>query len=89
MWAIMCVCHHVCHTQGRSCLSTGWALNRCFGFLGPWPCLRKGGAGYVQEPEVAVVHHPVHDPDSILWQTCAICACKVVHPHIPPDLKGM
>ena len=47
MWAVMCVCHHVCHMQAWSCLSTGCALNRCFAwFLGPQPCLRKGGAGY-------------------------------------------
>ena len=46
MWAIMCVCHHVCHTQGRSCLSTGWALNRCFAwFFGTVAVLAQGGGG--------------------------------------------
>ena len=33
MWAVMCVYHHVCHTQARSCLSTGWALDRCFAWF--------------------------------------------------------
>jgi len=33
MWGVMCVCHHVCHMQARSCLSTGWALNRCFAWI--------------------------------------------------------
>ena len=46
MWAIMCVCHHVCHTQARSCLSTGWALNRCFAwFFGTVAVLAQGGGG--------------------------------------------
>ena len=44
MWAIMCVCHHVCHTQGWSCLSTGWALNHCFAwFFGTVAVLAQGG----------------------------------------------
>ena len=48
MWAIMCVCHHVCHTQRRSCLSTGWALNRCFAwFFGTVAVLAQGGGGGV------------------------------------------
>ena len=48
MWAIMCVCHHVCHTQAQSCLSTGWALNRCFAwFFGTVAVLPQGGGGGV------------------------------------------
>ena len=46
MWVIMCVCHHVCHMQARSCLSTGWALNRCFAwFFGTVAVLAQGGGG--------------------------------------------
>ena len=46
MWAIMCVCHHVCHTQAGSCLSTGRALNRCFAwFFGTVAVLAQGGGG--------------------------------------------
>jgi hypothetical protein len=46
MWAVMCVCHHVCHTQARSCLSTGWALNRCFAWVfGTAAVLAQGGGG--------------------------------------------
>ena len=46
MWAVMCVCHHVCHTQARSCLSTGWALNRCFPWVfGTAAVLAQGGGG--------------------------------------------
>ena len=46
MWAIMCVCRHVCHMQARSCLSTGWALNRCFAwFFGTVAVLAQGGGG--------------------------------------------
>ena len=30
MWTVMCVCRNVCHTQARSCLSMGRALNCCF-----------------------------------------------------------
>ena len=46
MWAIMCVCHYVCHTQARSCLSTGWALNRCFAwFFGTVAVLAQGLGG--------------------------------------------
>ena len=46
MWAIMCVCHHVCHTQAWSCVSTGWALNRCFAwFFGTVAVLAQGGGG--------------------------------------------
>ena len=44
MWAVMCVCRHVCHTQAQSCLSTGWALNRCFAwFFGTAAMLAQGG----------------------------------------------
>ena len=25
MWAVMCVCRHVCHMQAQSCLSTEWS----------------------------------------------------------------
>ena len=46
MWAVMCVCRHVCHTQARSCLSTGWALNRCFAWgCGTAAVLAQGGGG--------------------------------------------
>ena len=46
MWAIMCVCHNACHMQARSCLSTGWALNRCFAwFFGTVAVLAQGGGG--------------------------------------------
>ena len=46
MWAVMCVCRHVCHTQARSCLSTGWALNRCFAWTsGTAAVLAQGGGG--------------------------------------------
>ena len=62
MWAIMCVCHHVCHMQARSCLSTGWALNRCFAwFFGTVAVLAQGGGGGVSGldsdavPRVAVL----------------------------------
>ena len=48
MWAVMCVCCHVCHTQARSCLSTGWALNRCFAWgFGTAAVLAQGGGGVV------------------------------------------
>ena len=33
MWAVMCVCRHVCHMQAESCLSTEWALNHCFAWV--------------------------------------------------------
>ena len=33
MWAVMCVCRHVCYTQERSGLSTRWALNCCFAWV--------------------------------------------------------
>ena len=46
MWAVMWVCQHVCHTQAQSCLSTGWALNRCFAwFFGTTAVLAQGGGG--------------------------------------------
>ena len=46
MWAIMCVCHHVCHKQTRSCLSTGWMLNHCFAWVfGTVAVLVQGGGG--------------------------------------------
>ena len=46
MWAIMCVCHHVCHTQAQSCLSMGWALDRCFAWVfGTAAVLAQGGGG--------------------------------------------
>ena len=46
MWAVMCVCCHVCHTQAQSCLSTGWALNRCFAWgFGTAAVLAQGGGG--------------------------------------------
>ena len=46
MWAVMCFCCHVCHTQARSCLSTGWTLNRCFAwFFGTAAVLAQGGGG--------------------------------------------
>ena len=46
MWAVMCVCRHVCHTQAQSCLSTGWALNRCFAWVsGTAAVLAQGGGG--------------------------------------------
>jgi hypothetical protein len=46
MWAVMCVCRHMCHTQARSCLSTGWALNRCFAWgFGTAAVLAQGGGG--------------------------------------------
>ena len=48
MLAVMCVCHHVCHTQARSCLSTVWALNRCFAwFFGTTAVLVQGVGGGV------------------------------------------
>ena len=48
MWAVMCVCRHVCHTQARACLSTGWALNRCFVWIfGTAAVLAQGGGGIV------------------------------------------
>ena len=44
MWAVMCVCRHVCHTQAQSCLSTGWAFNRCFAWgFGTAAVLAQGG----------------------------------------------
>ena len=49
MWAVMCVCHHVCHTQARSCRSTGWALNCCFAWVFETSAVLAqggGGAGY-------------------------------------------
>ena len=46
MWAVMCVRRHVCHTQAQSCLSTGWALNRCFAWVfGTAAVLAQGGGG--------------------------------------------
>ena len=46
MWAVMCVCHQVCHMQAWSCLSTGWALNRCFAwFFGTVAVLAQKGGG--------------------------------------------
>ena len=46
MWAVMCVCRHVCHTQARSCLSPGWALNRFFAWVfGTAAVLAQGGGG--------------------------------------------
>ena len=60
MWAIMCVCHHVCHTQARPCLSTGWALNRCFAwFFGTVAVLVQGGGGvtlFLNDREQCHVH---------------------------------
>ena len=47
MWAVMCVCRHVCHTQAWSCLSTRWALNRCFAWFFGTAAGRAGeGAGH-------------------------------------------
>ena len=44
MWAVTCICRHVCHTQAWSCLSTGLALNRCFAsFFGTAAVLAQGG----------------------------------------------
>ena len=46
MWAVTCVCRHVCHTQARSCPSTGWALNCCFAWgFGTAAVLAQGGGG--------------------------------------------
>ena len=40
---------HVC-LQARSCLSTGWALNRCFAwFFGTVAVLAQGGGGVNRE----------------------------------------
>ena len=58
MWAIMCVCHHVCHTQARSCLSTGWALNRRFAwFFGTVAVLAQGGGGGVHPTSPTAFEH--------------------------------
>ena len=47
MWAVMCVCRRVCHTQAQSCLSTRWALNRYFAWVsGTAAVLPQGGGGY-------------------------------------------
>ena len=46
MWAVICICRHVCYTQARSCLST--VLNHCLAWLfGTVAVLAQGGAGYV------------------------------------------
>ena len=59
MWAVMCVCHHVCYTQARSCLSTGWALNRCFAwFFGTAVVLAQGGGRGMLTPHVPRLCHP-------------------------------
>ena len=60
MWAVMCVCHHVCRTQARSCLSTGWALNRCFAwFFGTAAVLAQGGGrGMWKALEKGYLEHP-------------------------------
>ena len=40
------VCCHVCHTHGRPCLCTGWALNRRFDLtFGTAAVLAQGGGG--------------------------------------------
>ena len=48
MWAVMCVCRHVCHTQAQSSLSTGWALNRCFAWIFGTTAVLVQGVGGVQ-----------------------------------------
>ena len=49
MWAVMCVCRHVCHTQAQSCLSTEWALNRCFAWVsGTAAVLAQAGGGVLK-----------------------------------------
>ena len=46
MWAVMRVCRHVCHTQAQCCLSTGWALDRCFAWgFRTVAVLAQGGGG--------------------------------------------
>ena len=53
MWAVMCVCRRVCHTQAQSCLSTRWALNRYFAWVsGTAAVLAQGGGGV----HLGVVH---------------------------------
>ena len=57
MWGVMCVCHHVCHMQARSCLSTGWALNRCFAwFFGTVAVLAQGGGRGTKRWNKSIVH---------------------------------
>ena len=48
MWAVMCVCRHVCHTEVLSCLSAGVGVEPLF-CLGFWDCGRAcaRGGGYL------------------------------------------
>ena len=40
------LCGYVCHTHAQPCLSTGWALNRCFAWtFGAAAVLARGGGG--------------------------------------------
>ena len=68
MWAVMCVCHHVCHAQARSCLSTGWALNRCFAwFFGTAAVLAQGGGRvvFVDVRCPSLCLHHIHPPPDL------------------------
>ena len=58
MWAITCVCRHVCHMQAQSCLSTGWALNCCFAWFFETPAVlaQRGGGAQALSESVSVLH---------------------------------
>ena len=87
MWAVMCVCRHVCHTQARSCLSAGWALNRCFawGFGTAAVLAQGGGAGYKRKGRFGpfLVHKLwVPEPPSpflLSSETCLVRGGKQVY----------
>ena len=75
MWAFMFVCRHVCHTQAQPCLSTGWALNRCFAWgFGIVAVLAQGGGAGIVQP---LVQHLKYTD----WtRRCTIPLCMYVQP---------
>ena len=71
MWAVMCVCRHVCHTQAQACLSTGWALNRCFAwFFGTAAVLAQGGGRGTVHPHSGAARSRPSDGRIVL------CLCQ-------------
>ena len=75
MWAVMCVCRHVCHTQVLSCLSAGVGVEPLF-CLGFWDCGRAcakgGGWGTFAKPGVHLVEREIGS-SCFSRVTCQIC----------------
>ena len=90
MWAVMCVCRHVCHTQARSCLSTGWALNRCFAWgFGTVAVLAQGGGGVPCIPSSSYVASEAPFASTVLLSCLCHCSLQWGAPMPPTSFRRL